>query len=142
MADNARSQAVPTRASTAMAAIRVAVAVLILIHGLYRLTMGGIAPFGVWLDAQGLPMGHALATAVTIYELVGPVMMLLGRFVSLAAIGHLIILTLGLVMVHMPFGWFVVGAGRNGMEYSVLLIVALGAIAWTYWPRGNNPFRG
>ncbi|NOT35288.1 MAG: hypothetical protein HOP12_14180 [Candidatus Eisenbacteria bacterium] len=27
--------------------------------------------------------------------------------------------------VHAKAGWFVVGAGRNGAEYSVLLIVAL-----------------
>ena len=31
----------------------------------------------------------------------------------------------GIVMVHAPNGWFVVGGGRNGAEYSVLLIVAL-----------------
>jgi len=32
-------------------------------------------------------------------------------------------LTMGIILVHFPEGWFVVGAGRNGMEYSVLLIV-------------------
>ena len=31
-------------------------------------------------------------------------------------------------------GWFVVGAGRNGMEYSVLLIACLLANAWRWWP--------
>ena len=35
----------------------------------------------------------------------------------------------GLVF-HFPEGWFVVGAGRNGMEYSVLLIAVLAALAW------------
>ncbi len=32
---------------------------------------------------------------------------------------------MGIVMVHAQDGWFVVGKGRNGAEYSVLLIVAL-----------------
>lgn len=32
-------------------------------------------------------------------------------------------------------GWFVVGAGRNGMEYSVLLIMVLIAVACTAPPR-------
>ncbi len=32
---------------------------------------------------------------------------------------------MGIVLVHAPAGWFVVGHGRNGMEYSVLLIAAL-----------------
>ena len=72
--------------------------------------------------------------AVTLYELVGPALMLMRRWTSLAALGHVGILTLGLVLVHLPAGWFVVGGGRNGMEYSVLLIVSLLAIAWAFWP--------
>jgi putative oxidoreductase len=31
-------------------------------------------------------------------------------------------------------GWFVVGGGRNGMEYSVVLIACLFAMHWSYWP--------
>ena len=34
-------------------------------------------------------------------------------------------------MVHAPNGWFVVGAGRNGAEYSVLIIASLVAVALT-----------
>jgi uncharacterized membrane protein YphA (DoxX/SURF4 family) len=36
----------------------------------------------------------------------------------------------GLVMVHAPEGWFVVGGGRNGMEYAAMLIVMMLALAW------------
>lgn len=32
---------------------------------------------------------------------------------------------MGLILMPRPAGWFVVGLGRNGMEYSVLLIIAL-----------------
>ena len=38
---------------------------------------------------------------------------------------HLVILITGIVMVHGREGWFVVGGGRNGVEYSVLLIICL-----------------
>ena len=31
----------------------------------------------------------------------------------------------GIILVHAAEGWFVVGLGRNGMEYSVLLIGCL-----------------
>jgi putative oxidoreductase len=58
----------------------------------------------------------------------------LGRFVSLACLGHVGILALGLFMVHLPEGWFVVGLGRNGVEYSVFLIVSLLAVAYAYAP--------
>jgi len=34
----------------------------------------------------------------------------------------------GIVTVHFQEGWFVVGAGRNGMEFSFILIAVLLAI--------------
>lgn len=122
------------RGALAFEALRIAVAILILIHGAYRLAAGLIDPFGTWLDSLGFPFGYGWAMAVTLYELVGPALMLARRWTSLAALGHAGILTLGLILVHRPAGWFVVGGGRNGMEYSVLLIVSLLAIAWAYWP--------
>ena len=127
-------EAPPQRAVRALEVLRITVALLILIHGVWRLTMGGVVPFGVWLESLGFPYGYGWAMAVTLYELVGPVLMLMRRWTSLAALGHVFILTLGAILVHLPSGWFVVGAGRNGVEYSVLLIVALLAIAWAWWP--------
>lgn len=127
-------KAPPDRAAQVLEILRVTVALLILIHGVYRLAAGLVAPFGTWLDSLGFPFGYGWAMAVTLYELVGPLLMLARRWTSLAALGHAAILTLGMVLVHLPAGWFVVGGGRNGMEYSVLLIVALLAIAWAYWP--------
>jgi len=35
-------------------------------------------------------------------------------------------------MARLPNGWFAVRLGRNGMEYSVLLIVCLLALAFVY----------
>jgi putative oxidoreductase len=37
----------------------------------------------------------------------------------------LIEIIMGLVMVHGKEGWFVVGYGRNGSEYSLLILVSL-----------------
>lgn len=126
------------REGRALAIVRIVVALLILIHGVWRATQGGVAPFGQWLDSQGWPMGLALAWAVTVYELTAPWLLIFGRFVTPAALGHVFILTIGLVTVHLPSGWFVVGAGRNGVEYSVLLIVCLLAIAWAHMPWGRK----
>ena len=127
-------KASPQKAERALDVLRITVALLILIHGTFRLVAGGVAPFGVWLETQGFPMGFGWALGVTLFELVGPVLMLARRWTSLAALGHAAILTLGMILVHLPFGWFVVGAGRNGVEYSVILIVSLLTIAWAYWP--------
>ena len=127
-------KAPPARAERVLEILRVTVAILILIHGVYRLAAGLVAPFGTWLDSLGFPFGYGWAMAVTVYELVGPALMLTRRWTSLAALGHAAILALGMILVHLPSGWFVVGGGRNGMEYSVILIVSLLAVAWAYWP--------
>lgn len=127
-------KAPPERAGQVLEILRVTVAILILIHGVYRLAADLVVPFGTWLDSLGFPYGYGWAMAVTLYELVGPALMLTRRWTSLAALGHAGILTLGMILVHLPAGWFVVGGGRNGVEYSVILIVSLLAIAWAYWP--------
>lgn len=122
------------RAVAALDVVRVAVAGLIFIHGAARLYLGGVEPFGAWLESQGFPFGLHQAWAVTIYELVAPLFIIARRFVTIACLGHIFILSLGLVLVHAPAGWFVVGLGRNGVEYSVLLILSLIAVAWAHWP--------
>lgn len=122
------------RAAAALDVVRIAVAGLIFIHGAARFYFGGVEPFGAWLESQGFPFGLQQAWAVTIYELVAPLFIVARRFVTIACLGHIFILSLGLVLVHAPSGWFVVGLGRNGVEYSVLLITCLIAVAWTHWP--------
>jgi putative oxidoreductase len=123
------------RAVVALDVVRWTVAGLIWIHGAARLSSGGVEPFGTWLEGQGFPLGLQQAWAVTIYELVAPIFIIAGRFVTLACLGHIFILSIGLVLVHAPNGWFVVGLGRNGVEYSVVLIASLTAIAWAYLPQ-------
>jgi putative oxidoreductase len=131
MADGART-------ALALDFIRICVALLIFIHGATRASIGGVEPFGGWLESQGFPFGLAQAWAVTGYELTAPLLILARRFVTVACLGHIFILSIGLVLVHAPSGWFVVGAGRNGMEYSVLLIACLIAVAWAHWPAWLN----
>ena len=126
------------RTGRALDVVRIVVALLIFIHGASRLAFGGVAPFGEWLGTQGFPVGIAFAWAVTIYELIAPVLIILRRFVFWACLGHIGILALGAVMVHLPAGWFVVGLGRNGVEYSVLLIACLAAVAYAHAPFGKR----
>lgn len=123
------------RAERALTALRIGVAILLTIHGWVRLVDGGIVPFGGWLDSKGIPFGIVIAAAITLYEIVSPVFILLGRWVSYLCLGHAFILLMGIVLVHAPEGWFVVGLGRNGMEYSVLLLLCLLCVAHHRWPR-------
>lgn len=115
-------------------ALRVAVAILLGIHGYYRALSGGVSGFGGYLSATGFPVGVAVAWAITIFEMTASLLLLSGRFVRIVIPGFLLILTSGIVMVHRHDGWFVVGGGRNGVEYSVLLIVSLVVLFFSYRP--------
>jgi len=113
------------RSKAAWLILRLVLAGLIAAHGWARFVGGGVAPFGNWLESQGLPMGFAIAAAVTAIEVLGTPVFALGKFVPVLSVVYSSVYAVGIVMVHAPAGWFVVGKGRNGAEYSVLLIVCL-----------------
>ncbi|MBA4137195.1 MAG: DoxX family protein [Opitutus sp.] len=114
--------------------VRIAVAVILGLHGAHRAVTGGYLLFGQFLAAKGFPAGTGLAALITIGELVGAAALLLNRGVFWACCGHAVVLAGGIVLVHAPAGWFVVGAGRNGVEFSVLLLACLAALAWPHRP--------
>lgn len=125
------------RLDLSMSLLRIGLAVLIFIHGAFRASHWDpyVTGFGEWLGTQGFPEGFYWAAAVTIYELIAPIFIIARRFVTFACLGHIVIIALGAYLVHLPDGWFVVGAGRNGVEYSVLLLIGLAAVAWAHAPR-------
>jgi putative oxidoreductase len=118
-------------AREALAVIRVAAATLMIIHGVFRATHEGyVSGFGGFLESKGIPMGVVLATAITAWEIVGGLLLVVGKWTRWIALVFALELTGGLVMVHAPEGWFVVGGGRNGMEFAAMLIVVMLALAW------------
>jgi putative oxidoreductase len=108
--------------------LRIALAILLGIHGIYRASTGGAKFFGIYLSEAGFPLGTLIAWAITIFEIAGMTALLWRRFVIAAALGFIFILSAGILMVHGREGWFVVGGGRNGVEYSLLLIASLIAL--------------
>lgn len=126
-----------------LAAVRIAVGLLLAVHGWSRVLSGGVPGFGEWLAGQGFPAGPVLAWTISTFEIVGSFCLVIGRFVRFVAPVHIAILSAGIAMVHAREGWFVVGGGRNGVEYSVLLIACLLALTWDAWARrGRTPSNG
>jgi putative oxidoreductase len=104
------------RARAGVVVLRVAVASVFVIHGLARVANGTVA-------------GVVVAWAITMVEIAGGLALALGRSVRWLAAWFILQIAAGIVMVHAPSGWFVVGAGRNGAEYSVLIVACLFATA-------------
>lgn len=114
---------------SAMALIRVVVALIFISHGVARIFYQDVASFGGFLEGRGLPMGILWAWGVTLMEIAGGLVLALGRYITPLSCYFLAQTALGIWMVHWPAGWFVVGPGRNGMEFSVLLIACLLGLA-------------
>jgi putative oxidoreductase len=123
---------------TALNILRFYLALTMIIHGGARIYADGVAPFGEFLNMQGFPLGFYLAWSITIFEILGGITMIIGYFVPLLAISFAFQLVMGIILVHAPNGWFVVGLGRNGMEYSVLLIISFLALAFANLGKSEN----
>lgn len=121
-----------------LALIRVVLSALLFIHGATRLALGTVDGFGTFLDASGLPFGHAIAWAVTVFELCATPVLALGRAVPAICLVFAAIYASGIWLVHWSQGWFVVGAGRGGMEYSVLILACLSGLAIAHRPVGKT----
>lgn len=117
-----------TSTTRALTVLRLGVALLIGVHSFFRLFKGTVPDFGAYLASVGFPLSLALAWAISLAEAAGVVCLASGRWVRWAVPVHISILVAGIYLIHGREGWFVVGGGRNGMEYSVLLIVGLVAI--------------
>lgn len=110
--------------------LRFAVAVILIMHSVPGMFNNGVNDFGnLYLNTIGFaPFGLALAWAIKLSHLVAAILLLLDKYIKPAAIVTILILIIGIFMVHLPDGWYVVGGGRNGMEFNFLLIFVLLAI--------------
>lgn len=120
------------RQNYALIFLRIFLAATMVIHGIARIYAGGVAPFGEFLTAQGFPSGFYLAWAITVFEIIGGIALAAGFFVPVLAVIFALHLLAGIILVHAKDGWFVVGLGRNGVEYSILLIVSFLVTAFAH----------
>lgn len=119
--------------------LRFTLAGLVAAHGVARFGYDAVAPFGLWLQSQGWPQGPALAIGITGLEIIAPLFLVLGRCVRPLCLLLAAVYAMGIVLVHAKAGWFVVGLGRNGSEYSVLLIICLLLLALQHPASSSTP---
>ena len=127
-----RWQFPPSPEARFLLVLRILLGVIIAAHGWARWAADAVDPFGAWLASQGIPFGVVVAYAITAFEILGSPLLIAGRFVVVLACLYAAIYVVGIAMVHAPAGWFVVGLGRNGAEYSVLLVTCLLGLAYVH----------
>ena len=114
--------------SYSIAALRMMMAVVFILHAGVRIYNNSLPAFGALLQDKGFPFGFYLIWIVTLFELTGGVFMFFRFLVRIFCIGEIIILIVGIVTIHGENGWFVVERSLNGVEYSVVLITILAAV--------------
>ena len=107
--------------------LRLAVSIILLIQGLGGMFNNGVNDFGnYFLAPAGFgALGVPLAWAIKLSHVAAAICLLTEKFIKPACIITIIILISGIIMVHWKEGWFVVGGGRNGIEFNFLLIFVL-----------------
>lgn len=117
--------------------LRFAVAVIFGMHCIPTILDGSVNGFGTqYLDKVGFaPFGLYIAWTVKLTHLVSIPLLILNKYLKPVGLANMIILVAGIIMVHYPEGWFVVGGGRNGVEFNFLLIFVLLTIMF---PEGLN----
>jgi putative oxidoreductase len=107
--------------------LRLATAIILLVHSVPGMFNNGINDFGnLYLNQIGFaPAGVAIAWAIKLSHVLCACCLLIQKYIKAACLLTISILVAGIVLVHFKEGWFVVGGGRNGVEFNFLLIVVL-----------------
>jgi len=105
--------------------LRCIMGIIFITHGVARIYYGSVGDFGGFLNSQGLMIGLAIAWVITIGEIISGALLIFGILVKYLVIFHGVIILSGIFLVHLPNGWFTVGHGQGGVEYSVLILAVL-----------------
>lgn len=104
--------------------LRLPLAIILLTHSIPGMFNNGVNDFGnLFLNQIGFaPLGVPLAWALKLSHVSCAILLLMDKYVRWASMVNIFIFIMGIILVHVREGWFVVGGGRNGIEYNVLLI--------------------
>jgi putative oxidoreductase len=123
-----------TRATAGTDLLRLVLCALIFTHGAYRFYEGSSPILGQILEEHGFPGGTGtfLAYAVNVVETLGALLLAVKLFTLPVCAALTIIYSTGIILFHRHNGFFVVGPGTGGWEYSALLITCLVVTAWEH----------
>lgn len=108
-----------------LALLRVVLGVIFISHGAPVL-FGGMEGQAEFFGSLGIPLPLIVAWGIGLLEFFGGIALLIGLLVTPVSLLLVIQMFAGIVLVHAPRGWYVVGPEANGgVEFSVLLAASL-----------------
>ncbi|HTL98593.1 MAG TPA: DoxX family protein [Holophagaceae bacterium] len=130
-----------TKETAGLDLLRLALCAILFTHGAHRLISGEAPGLGGILADLKFPFPVTLAYLVCAAETGGSLLIALRILVAPAGAVLISIYATGIFLFHRHHGFFVVGPGEGGWEYSALLITCLGATMWANWRNRWLPAR-
>lgn len=95
-----------------------------LMHSLPSFLTMDVLSFGSdYLAHQGFGvLGVPLAIIIKLIQLLTAPALIFNKYVKIFSALNIVILVAGIFMIHIFEGWYVVGGGRNGVEFNFILI--------------------
>ncbi len=105
--------------------LRVTLGLIMFSHGIARIIYSTVNNFGAFLNSKGFLFGIMTAWTITLLDIFMGICLMLGYGIKWISLWFTFVLLMGIILVHFQNGWFVVGHGQGGVEYSSLLIICL-----------------
>ncbi len=105
--------------------IRFSLAIVMATHSVTSFLTMDVLNFGKYYlgEDEGLgSFGIPVAILVKLIHLISVPLLLWNKYLKGISVLNILILVMGIIMIHGKEGWYVVGGGRNGVEYNFLLI--------------------
>jgi putative oxidoreductase len=115
-------------ASTGILLLRLALGTIAIAHGLQKLLLQGVDATAAGFAGMGVPLAEVAAPLVIATEVVGGALIVLGLGARFAAVALGIAMTVAMLLVHLPAGFF---AADGGVEFTMLLAAASFTLALT-----------
>lgn len=112
-----------------LAILRIVLGVIFIAHGLPKLT-GGVEGTAQFFGQLGIPAPVIAAWFIALLETLGGITLVIGLFVTPAALLLTAHMLTGLILVHAPNGFYVIGPGSGGVEFNLLLAASLLAMVF------------
>lgn len=103
-------------------------------HGVHRYLYAEIPALGDALAHFGFPLPYVEAHLVNLAETAGVLLIALGILVRPLCAVMIVIFATGIALIHWRLGFFILGPGEGGWEFSALLITCFAAVALDYGP--------